>query len=151
MELTHFGHACILIQTATTRLLFDPGTLSADFESVKGLDAIVITHQHADHLDLARLPALLAANPQAVLLVDAGSAPLLAAQGLSASVVQPGDRVDVRGAVLDVVGGEHALVHADIPVVPNAAFVLDGGLFYHPGDSYFVPAQDVDVFALPVS
>jgi L-ascorbate metabolism protein UlaG (beta-lactamase superfamily) len=151
MQLTHYGHACVLVETGSARLLIDPGTLSSDFESLRELDAVLITHQHADHVDLSKLPALLALNATAVLLADPGSAPALRNAGLSVLVVVPGERAEIAGASIDVVGGEHAVVHADIPTVPNGAFVIDDGAFFHPGDSYFVPQQDVDVLGLPVS
>jgi L-ascorbate metabolism protein UlaG (beta-lactamase superfamily) len=151
MQLTHFGHACVLVQTAAARILIDPGTLSAGFEDAAGLDALLITHQHADHLDLGRLAALISSNPGVQLVVDSGSAGLIEPLGLTATVVEPGDRLPIAGSVLEVVGGAHALVHADIPVVANAAYVLDDGAFFHPGDSYFVPPHSVDVLGLPVS
>jgi L-ascorbate metabolism protein UlaG (beta-lactamase superfamily) len=151
MRLTHYGHACVLVETGSARLLIDPGTLSSDFESLRELDAVLITHQHGDHVDLSKLPALLALNATAVLLADPGSAPALTSAGLSVRVVMPGERAEIAGALIDVVGGEHAVVHADIPTVPNGAFVVDDGAFFHPGDSYFVPEQDVDVLGLPVS
>ena len=74
MEVTHFGHSCVLLDTGAARLLIDPGNFSADFEDVTGLDAVLVTHQHPDHLDLERLPALLRANPDARLIVDSGTA-----------------------------------------------------------------------------
>ncbi|MEN3301131.1 MAG: hypothetical protein V7633_3189, partial [Pseudonocardia sp.] len=37
MQLTHFGHACVLIDTGTARLLIDPGAFSTGFESLTGL------------------------------------------------------------------------------------------------------------------
>jgi L-ascorbate metabolism protein UlaG (beta-lactamase superfamily) len=151
MQLTHFGHACVLLETDSARLLIDPGTLSSDFESLRDLDAVLITHQHADHLDVSKLPALLAANANAVLFADPGSAPALRDAGLTVQVLVPGENAKVAGASIDVVGGEHAVVHPDIPVVPNGAFVVDDGAFFHPGDSFFVPTQDVDVLGLPVS
>ena len=57
-------------------MLFDPGNFSHGFEGITGLSAILITHQHPDHADTARLPALLDANPQAALYAD----PMTAAQ-----------------------------------------------------------------------
>ena len=74
MEVTHFGHSCVLLDTGAARLLIDPGNFSTDFEDVTGLDAVLVTHQHPDHLDLERLPALLRANPDARLIVDSGTA-----------------------------------------------------------------------------
>ncbi len=151
MNLTHFGHACVLVETASTRLLVDPGTLAAGFESASDLDAVLITHQHPDHIDLARLPALLAANPGATLFVDPGTVPMVSGAGLEHKVVRSGERVTIGGSVVDVVGGEHASLHPDIPVVPNGALVVDDGAFYHPGDSFVVPPQEVDIFGLPAS
>ncbi|HXL61053.1 MAG TPA: MBL fold metallo-hydrolase, partial [Mycobacterium sp.] len=68
MELTHFGHSCLLANFkgdsgASTTVLFDPGNFSHGFEGITGLSAILITHQHPDHADTARLPALVDANP----------------------------------------------------------------------------------------
>jgi L-ascorbate metabolism protein UlaG (beta-lactamase superfamily) len=153
MILRHFGHACVLVETPAGRLLFDPGTLASGFESITDLDAIIITHQHPDRIDVARLPALLAANPGAQLIVDAGSAPLVEGLGLGVlpQVTGAGDHLTVGNTTLDAVGGVHAVVHADIPTVPNCAWVVDGGAFFHPGDSFVVPEQDIDILGLPVS
>lgn len=149
MRIIHFGHSCVLIETGSARLLLDPGSFSAGFESLADLDAILITHQHPDHLDERKLPALVAANPQARLVVDEGSAGKVAGLGLRAEVARPGERLDLAGAVVTVVGGEHALIHRDIPVIPNIGYVIDHGAFYHPGDSLFVPEQRIDVLGLP--
>jgi len=44
VQITHFGHACVLVDTGAARLLFDPGTFSSGFEKLGGLDAILVTH-----------------------------------------------------------------------------------------------------------
>lgn len=149
MRVVHLGHACVLLETGSARLLFDPGTFSSGFEELRDLDAILITHQHGDHLDLERLPALVAANPGATLVTDAASAEDVAKVGLSAERVEPGAHLTLGGTAVDVVGGEHAVIHPGTPMPPNAAYVVDDGAFYHPGDSLFVPSQEVDVLALP--
>ena len=70
MRLTHFGHSCLLADVDGTRLLFDPGVFSHGFEGITDLDAILITHQHPDHVDRDRVAALVEANPQAKLFAD---------------------------------------------------------------------------------
>lgn len=151
MQLVHFGHACVLAQTATGRLLIDPGGFSSGFEQLTGLAAVLVTHQHADHLDLDRLPALLAANPGAELLVDAGSAPGLAEAGIAHRVVASGERVEVGGATVDVLGGDHAVIHPDLPAIPNNAYLLGDGTatVLHPGDAFVPAPRPVDVLLLP--
>lgn len=150
MRIVHYGHSCVLIDTGSARLLFDPGTFSSGFEDLAGLDAILITHQHADHLDIDRLPALLAANPRATLIADtASAAEEIAELNLVATIARPGDMLVVAGAAIDVVGGTHAIIHRDYPVPPNVGYVVDQGAFYHPGDALFVPEQKIDVLALP--
>jgi len=149
VRITHFGHSCVLLETGSARLLFDPGVFSAGFETLRDLDAVLITHQHFDHLDADRLPALVAANPGATLVVDPGSAPETAKLGLTAQRVAPGETLTLGGAAVAVVGGEHAVIHPSVPMPPNTGYVVDR--FYHPGDSLFVPEQRVDVLGLPTA
>ncbi|MGH3586141.1 MAG: MBL fold metallo-hydrolase [Pseudonocardia sp.] len=146
MHITHFGHSCVLLDTGAARLLLDPGTFSAGFESVRGLDAVLVTHQHPDHLDTDRIGPLLDANPDARLIVDAGTASGLA--DLGHEVVAPGAALTVAGARVDVLGGQHAVIHPDIPVVENNAYLVDG-THLHPGDSFTPPPAPVEVLFLP--
>lgn len=151
MRVTHYGHACVLLETDRARILIDPGAFSSGFENLTDLDAVLITHQHYDHVDTERLPALLAANPGAQLVTDPGSRETVAAVGFDARTVTPGDAFEAGGAAVNVVGGEHATIHKDIPKIPNVGFLVDHGAFYHPGDSFFVPEQEVDVLGLPTA
>ena len=148
MQLTHLGHACLLVQTGTARLLIDPGGLS-DFEEVRELDAVLVTHQHGDHLDPARLGPLLAANPRAKLYVDADS--VTAVPGLPAhTVARPGDRFAVAGTTVEALGGQHAAVYGDVPGCANVAYLLDGGALLHPGDSFTLADGDIDILAVAI-
>jgi L-ascorbate metabolism protein UlaG (beta-lactamase superfamily) len=157
MQLTHFGHSCLLASfaddsAAGTTVLFDPGTFSHGFEGITGLSAILITHQHPDHVDIARLPALVDANPQAALYAD----PQTAAQlGAPWHAVQVGDELSVGHLAVRGVGGRHAVIHPEIPVIDNISYLIGDGThparLMHPGDALFVPGEPVDVLATPAA
>ena len=146
MQIVHFGHSCVLAETGSARLLIDPGSFSSGFEELSGLDAILITHAHPDHLDTDRLPALLAANPGAELVVDAGSVEALG--DVAHRVVRPGEQFEIAGAAVEVIGGDHAVIHPDIPMIPNNGYLLDGSVL-HPGDSFTPPGRQLDALLLP--
>lgn len=150
-RIIHFGHSCVLVETGSARLLIDPGTFATGFEVARELDAVLVTHQHPDHLDVEKLPVLMAANPNATLVVDEGSAAVVSDLGLPATVLRAGDSLEVAGAAINVAGGRHAVIHQDIPVIPNNCYVIDHGAFYHPGDSLIVPEQAIDVLGVPAA
>jgi L-ascorbate metabolism protein UlaG (beta-lactamase superfamily) len=151
MRIVHFGHACVLLETESARFLIDPGLFSAGFEGERELDAVLVTHEHADHLEPGRLRTVLEANPGARLFVDPGSAAIVAGLGAPFQVVRPGERIEAGGSVVDVLGGDHAVIHPELPPMSNVGYLLDDGAFYHPGDSLFVPEQNVDVLGLPIA
>ena len=149
MQVTHFGHSCVLLDTGAARLLIDPGNFSTGFEGVTGLDAVLVTMPKPEILDPDRLPALLRANPDARLIVDSGSAGELG--DVDHEVAEPGATLTVAGARVEVLGGRHAVIHPDIPVIPNNAYLVDG-THLHPGDSLtVVPTEPLDVLFLPAA
>ncbi len=149
MLITKLGHSCLRVQDGDADVLVDPGTFSSGFTELTGLTAVLVTHQHADHLDLERLPALLAANPAATVHADPGSAAQLHDAGIPVQTVRTGDSFDV-GTPVTVHGGEHAVIHRDVPTVPNAMFLI-GGRLLHPGDALVVPDVPVDILGVPAA
>ena len=148
MRLTKFGHSCLLLEEGRARLLLDPGTLSGGFAELQGLTAVLYTHQHADHLDAERLRGLLDRNPGVRVVSDEGSAKPLGEAGAEVEVVHDGDEVELGGVGVRVAGRDHAVIHPDIPVVPNVGYLVGGRLF-HPGDAFTLPGQQVEVLAVP--
>lgn len=150
MRVRKFGHACLLVEEADTQILVDPGAFSPGWEELRGLAGVLITHQHADHVDLQRLPALLEANPDATLYLDAGSAPQVSGHGFNVVVVTDGDKLDVNGVTVEVIGRDHAVIHPDIPGIPNVGYLIGERLF-HPGDALTVPDKEIEVLGLPAA
>jgi L-ascorbate metabolism protein UlaG (beta-lactamase superfamily) len=154
VQITHLGHSCLLIEAAGARVLIDPGAFSAGFEQLTGLDAIAITHQHPDHLDVEQLPMLLEANDGATVLAEPETAAELAKVGLEAHPLHAGESAALAGLRLEAVGGRHAVIHDDVPRVGNVGVVLsaDGEpTLFHPGDAYDTTPAGVDVLAVPLA
>lgn len=152
MKLTHFGHSCLLADFGDTSVLFDPGTFSHGFEGIAGLSAILVTHQHPDHADVDRLPALIEANPGAALYADPATAAQL---GAPWQPVHVGDELTVGSLHIRGAGGQHAVIHPEIPVIDNISYLVGDGdhraRLMHPGDALFVPDEAVDVLATPAA
>jgi len=150
MRLQKLGHSCLLVEHDGRRILVDPGNLSSDWHGLRDVDAVLVTHQHPDHLDLAALPALLAASPGVEVVADEAAAGELRQLGITVRTARDGEVVTVAGVEVTVVGATHAEIHPDIPRVPNVGYLI-GDLFV-PGDALTVPpaAAGVRVLAAPV-
>jgi L-ascorbate metabolism protein UlaG (beta-lactamase superfamily) len=148
MRLTKFGHSCLLVEEGRARMLLDPGGWSDGFEQLEGLTAVLFTHQHGDHLDVERLGGLLDRNQGVRVVSDEGSAGPLGQAGVDVEVVHDGDEFEVAGVGVRVAGRDHAVIHPDIPVVPNVGYLVGGRLF-HPGDSLTEPGEPVELLAVP--
>ena len=154
MRVTHLGHSCLLVEIADRRVLIDPGGFSPAFEEVRDLDAVVITHQHADHVDQDRLPALLRGNRAAAVHADPQTAELISTAGADVMVLRHGEPVELGPLTISPVGELHAINHAGVPRCTNVGVVLraDGEpSLYHPGDAYDGDPGQVDLLAVPVN
>jgi len=154
MRVTHLGHACLLVEAADRRILIDPGSFSSGFEDLTGLDAVIVTHNHADHFDADRVAVLLRANPGTSVHTDPLTAEALREQGLAAVPSRQGEDFTVGDVTVSPVGELHAYNHAAMPRIPNVGVVLraegEPSLF-HPGDAYDGEPGQVDVLAHPLN
>ncbi|WP_225753870.1 MBL fold metallo-hydrolase [Actinotalea sp. Marseille-Q4924] len=148
--LTLHGHACARLERDGRVLVVDPGSYS-DRSVLDEADAVLVTHDHADHLVAADVVAALAERPALHVWGPAPVVTLLVAEGADRGRVHegaPGERWTAGGFEVQAFGGSHAVIHPDLPVPANLAYLVDGVL--HPGDSFTVPDLPVEVLLLPV-
>lgn len=154
MKITQLGHSGLLVEVADTRILIDPGTFTPGFEDVRDLDAILVTHQHPDHCDPDRMPALLRGNPGARVLAEPQTAAQLGEKGMDVDDLTTASEFTFGAVTAHTVGNQHAVIHADIPRIDNVGIVLraDGEpAFFHPGDAIDAEPGDVDVLGVPIN
>jgi len=149
MRITKFGHACVRIEHDGQVVVIDPGAFT-EAEAVDGATAVLVTHEHADHLHVDHLRA----TDAPVFTIEAVRAQIAEEDRAVAdrvTLVSPGEQVDV-GLPVTVVGELHAVIHEDLPRVHNSGYVVDVGSLrlYHPGDALTPPGGPVDVLFLPV-
>ena len=147
MRLTKLEHACVRLESDGEVLVIDPGIWSGP-DALEGADAVLVTHEHFDHLDADRLRALLGGNPAIRLWTNASVASQFEGFGGQVRAVAHGDTFTAAGFDVHVYGSEHAVVHRDIPVIANTGFAINGEVF-HPGDAFTVPEEPVATLLLP--
>lgn len=148
MRMIKYGHACVRIERDGAVLVIDPGMFTEP-EAVTGADAVLITHEHADHLDVERLAPLRGGDVAVYTHPDV--VPKLADFGDAVHAVTPGEEFTAAGFQIRAYGGQHAVIHPDLPRIANLGFLVDGGI-YHPGDALAAPdGAPVDTLLLPIS
>jgi L-ascorbate metabolism protein UlaG (beta-lactamase superfamily) len=149
MELTKHTHATIVLSKDGSSLLIDPGAYTPNTpELLAAADAVLYTHDHPDHVDADALKTALAARPDLPVWGPASVRAFVGDDRVQA--VDAGDTFTAAGFDITVFGGQHAVIHADMPVMQNVAFLVDGDV-YHPGDSYDVPTVPVTTLLVPTS
>jgi L-ascorbate metabolism protein UlaG (beta-lactamase superfamily) len=150
MRLTKYSHSCVRIEHDGGVLVIDPGAF-AESAALDGVDAVLITHEHFDHLDDDTLADQLGKRP--AVTVHAHPSVVSKLDGLRGVVtpVESGDSFTAAGIAVRAYGGLHAEIHPDVPRVPNLGFVINDSV-YHPGDSFDVPDDvQIDTLFVPIS
>ncbi|WP_375480750.1 MBL fold metallo-hydrolase [uncultured Jatrophihabitans sp.] len=148
MQLTKFRHSCVRVDDGDRALVLDPGLFSDVAPALDGVDAVLITHEHADHVDPDALRAAAKANSSLRVYAPAAVRETFADLGDQVTAVGPGETFQAAGFDVRTFGGQHAVIHPLVPVIANVGYLIDGAV-YHPGDSFAVPQAPVSVLLLP--
>jgi L-ascorbate metabolism protein UlaG (beta-lactamase superfamily) len=149
MRLTKYTHACVRLDGDGQALVIDPGVFS-EREACDGVSAILVTHEHPDHVNLELLPAVVEQNPMVRIYAGAAVTDQLGTLGEAVVTVSVGDVFTAAGHTVRAVGGRHAEVYDGLPGIANIGYIVDGEV-YHPGDALFVPDESVPTLLLPAS
>jgi L-ascorbate metabolism protein UlaG (beta-lactamase superfamily) len=165
-RITYVGHATVLVELGGVRVLTDPilrdrvlhlrrTAPSPPPDVVHGLDAVLVSHTHWDHLDLRSLDRV---DRHVQLVVPRGAGSLLRRRGfVDVAEVEPGQRVRVGAVEVEATYAEHesgrGLLGARGPAL---GFVVSGSRrVYFAGDTDLFDgmrglADALDVALLPV-
>ena len=160
------GHATLLIELDGARVLTDPllrmGIAHVrrrvplpEIEDLLPLDAVLISHAHADHLDPMSLRRVVRDCP---VIAPRGCASILRRSGVREVIeVEVGDRVDAGGIAVEAVPAEHDGRRYPVgPPIAALGFLLEGSTrVYFAGDTDLFEgmaalAGRVDLAALPI-
>ncbi|MCW4467029.1 MBL fold metallo-hydrolase [Glutamicibacter sp. MNS18] len=143
MRIVTRGHSCVEVSTVDGSILIDPGGWSDLDGAFENQQAVLITHEHADHVlpeVVARAvvadPTLQVYAPRPVVDILHSLLPEVARSRVDP--ILPGAQVTVGGIQIQTFGGTHATIHHTLPIVANIGYLL-GGRIFHPGDSLQVP------------
>jgi L-ascorbate metabolism protein UlaG (beta-lactamase superfamily) len=153
VRVTKFTHSCLRLEDGDAVLVVDPGGFS-ERSALSGADAVLITHEHADHLDVEALQEATAARPDLRIYAHAEVLPKLAAFGERVTAVAAGQRFEAAGFTVRAYGGQHAIIYPEIPRIANLGYLIADAQtnVYTPGDSFTLPdGEQVDTVFVPLN
>lgn len=147
MKVTRYEQSCLLIEIGKTRILIDPGTPFTDkhdIDELGELDAVFITHEHADHFDKDFCEELAKATK---IHVNESTDKLL--KHPDKIVIKDNDLVEIGKVKIKVRELPHCLMPDGREGPQNIGYLVDDKLF-HPGDGVDIKGLKVENLALPI-
>ncbi|HII14799.1 MAG TPA: MBL fold metallo-hydrolase [Nanoarchaeota archaeon] len=151
LNIIHFGHSSFLVE-GTKRVYIDPYVLPAE---PKKADIILVTHEHFDHFDRARIAEVRAAKTDIVI-------PPACASGLDGKfrVIRENETIDIEGIKITAVPA-YNINKFRMGKIPYHAkgegygYIIEmgGKRVYHAGDTDFTDEMKTikaDIVMLPI-
>ncbi len=156
LDLTFLGHGTLMLTFKDTVLHVDPYGKVADYAALPRADLVLLTHDHADHLDQAALA--LVRTPATDIVLP----PVCAERVQGGLILKNGETRTVRGITVTAVPAYNLVHHRDNgePFHPRGVgngYLLDFGdtRLYVAGDTENTPEmaalKDVDIAFLPMN
>lgn len=149
MKITKYPQSCLLIESNNTRIIIDPGSFVAakyQAELFGPIDAILITHEHADHAHAQLIAALKVGATK----VYANRSTQVLLGNIVTDIASDGVTFEVGSLKIQARDLPHVDMVDGTPGPQNTGYIIDGILF-HPGDGIKIDDVTVPVGALPIA
>ncbi|MEV0648591.1 MBL fold metallo-hydrolase [Phytomonospora sp. NPDC050363] len=147
MRMVKYTHACVRFEKDAV-LVVDPGCWSEP-EALSQVSAILVTHEHNDHVDERLVAEAVAANPELRIFGPGQALAPLAGLGARVTPVETGESFEAAGFRIRAFGGRHADVWDGRPGVANLGYLIEDAV-YVPGDSLEPPGVEVETLFVPL-
>ena len=154
--ITFFKHASLAISVGGKYIYVDPVSANADYGALPKADVVLITHSHYDHLDVAAVEKLLAADTE--ILCDRTSAEAFEMNCYTmrpGSVATPRDYVKVEAVAAYNTTPGHLQFHPREREDCGYVLTIGGTRIYIAGDTEPTPElkalRKIDIAFLPVN
>ncbi|MGD0098749.1 MAG: MBL fold metallo-hydrolase [Acidobacteriota bacterium] len=159
LNITFIGHGTLMFEYSGKVIDVDPVSMYADFSKLPKADLILVTHEHADHLDPKAIEAV--KTPKTTIIINPGFAKTLnpdSAKTLAyATVMRNGETKTVTGITIEAVPAYNPEKPQFHPRGNGNGYVLTfgGKRVFVAGDTENVPEikalRNIDVAFLPMN
>lgn len=147
MKITRYEQSCLLIEQGETRVLIDPGTpftQKRDIAELGKLDAVLITHEHADHFDQELCEKV--SGDLDIYVNESTSKHMVG----NKKVVQSNQQINIGELKITAIELPHCLMPDGSEGPQNIGYLIND-IFFHPGDGIELDGLKVKYLALPIT
>ncbi len=151
MKIKKLGHCCLVIEMDGKKIMTDPSFYTAEKQSKEfGINLILVTHEHSDHLHIESLKKVLVNNPNALVITNSGVGKLLTEARIKYEVLENKIAKQILSLEIEAHDCRHEEIFEEYGQVQNTGYFIGRRLFY-PGDSFYNPGKPVEILAVGVA